>query len=223
MKPETVLYLASQSPRRRQLLKRLRRPFRVVPSAWREAVRAGQSPSRNAMRNARGKACKAALPPRAQGVVIGADTFLYFRGRILGKPKTQAQARRMLANLSGRSHWVYTGVCLRDVESGRCRLSYAKSHVTFRRAAHETIARYVARIKPLDKAGGYAVQEDRGVLIARIEGSRTNVIGLPLELLRRELAAFGSPVREAKRHARFRAALEAVNRRHGKTLRALAE
>jgi septum formation protein len=142
------------------------------------------------MRNAAGKARAARLPRAARGLVIGADTFLYFRGRILGKPKTLAQARRMLASLSGRSHWVYTGVCLRDLASGRCRLSCAKSRVTFRRAAPETIARYVARIKPLDKAGGYAVQEDHGVLIARIEGSRSNVIGLPLELLRRELAAF---------------------------------
>ena len=83
-------------------------------------------------------------------------------------------------------------MCLRDLRTGRARTSYAKSRVTFRSLTPEAIARYVARITPLDKAGGYAVQEDRGVLIARIDGSRTNVIGLPLELLRRELAAFSS-------------------------------
>ena len=185
-----MLYLASQSPRRRQLLRRLRRPFRVVRSTHRETIRAGESPSHNAMRNAAGKARAARLPRAARGLVLGADTFLYFRGRIIGKPKTLAHARRMLAQLTGRSHWVYTGLCLCDIRSGRCRVSYTKSRVTFRRVTPEVIARYVARIKPLDKAGGYAVQEDRGVLIARIEGSRTNVVGLPMELLRRELDMF---------------------------------
>ena len=184
------LWLASQSPRRRQLLRRLRRPFRVVRSTYRETFRRAESPARNAMRNARGKARRARVPRGARGVVLGADTFLYFRGRLIGKPKTLRQARRMLDTLNGRRHWVYTGVCLRDLGTGCERLGWARSRVIFRRVPGPTLDALLAEISPLDKAGGYAVQKDRGRLIARVEGSWTNVMGLPLELLRRELRLF---------------------------------
>lgn len=183
-----MLYLASQSPRRRKLIERLGWPFQVVGSTHRETIRRLSAPSQNAVRNAKGKAAKAILPPGADGIVIGADTFLYFRGRVIGKPKNFAHARRMIGQLAGRSHWVYTGLCLRDIKTNHLRASFAKSKVAFRPLSKGAIARYVVRVHALDKAGGYAVQEDRGELIANIEGSRTNVIGLPVELLRQELA-----------------------------------
>ena len=184
-----MLYLASQSPRRRELLKRFGRPFQVVRSHHRETIRQLSTPSQNAMRNAKGKALRAQLPSNARGIVIGADTFLWFRGRAIGKPKTFAQARRIVGALAGRSHWVYTGICVRDAQTGRTRVGFAKSKVTFRRLTPQAIAKYVVRVHALDKAGGYAVQEDGGELIAKIEGSRTNVIGLPMELLLKELRA----------------------------------
>ena len=184
-----MLYLASRSPRRRALLRQLRAPFRVVASTYRETIRPHEPPSANAMRNAIGKAANARLPRGARGLVIGADTFLYVRGRIIGKPKTRRSAARLLRALSGRSHWVYTGLCLRSTATGRMRASYAKTRVTFKPLTQETIARLFRRSSPLDKAGGYALQADRGDLIARLEGSRSTVVGLPLELLRRELAA----------------------------------
>ena len=184
-----MLYLASQSPRRLALLRRLRRPFRVVRAVHRETIRRGAPPSANAMRNAIGKAMHARLPQHARGIVIGADTFLYFRGRVIGKPRSLRQAAAILQALSGTSHWVYTGLCLRAVPRGRCRTSYAKTKVTFKRLTRETIARVLAHTPPLDKAGGYAIQRDGRVLIARIQGEYSNVIGLPLTLLRRELAA----------------------------------
>ena len=183
------LYLASQSPRRRQLLRRLKRPFRVVRSSYRELFRRSETPAQNAIRNARGKARTARLPRGARGLVLGADTFLYFQGRLLGKPKSLAHARRMLQALRGRSHWVYTGLCLRDPATGWERVSMERTRVTFRRVTDAMIDRLLAEVSPLDKAGGYAVQEDRGRLIARITGSFTNVMGLPLERLRRELRA----------------------------------
>ena len=189
-----MLYLASRSPRRRQLLRRLRRPFRVVRFTHREAIRADEPPSVNAMRNALGKACKARVPRGAAGIVIGADTFLYFRGRVIGKPRSLREARRLLRELGGRSHWVYTGLGLVDVATGRSRRSFTRSRVTFKPVTDRTITRLFARVRPLDKAGGYAMQEDRGELIARIEGSRSNVIGLPLELLRKELAALQAAI-----------------------------
>ena len=185
-----MLYLASQSPRRRALLRQLRRTFRIVRSTHRETIRAHEPPSVNAMRNALGKACKTRLPRGARGIVIGADTFLYFRGRVIGKPRSLREARRLLRELGGKRHWVYTGLCLVDLATGRVRMSYAKSSVTLKPVTEGAITRLFARVWPLDKAGGYAVQEDRGELIARIRGSRSNVIGLPLELLRRELAAW---------------------------------
>ena len=183
-----MLYLASRSPRRRVLLRQLRRPFRVVRSSYRETLRASDTPSTNAMRNAIGKARHAQLPRHARGIVIGADTFLYFRRRIIGKPRTRREARRLLQALNGTSHWVYTGLCLRDLTTGRLRVSYDKAEVTFKRLTPDTIRRLLVRSAPLDKAGGYALQADRGELIARLKGSRSNVIGLPMELLRRELA-----------------------------------
>ena len=139
------------------------------------------------MRNAAGKAAKALLPDGARGIVIGADTFLYFRGRVIGKPRSVQEAHALLRGLSGRSHWVYTGLCLRDAATRRSRRAFAKTRVTFKPLTSRAIAGLFRRASPLDKAGGYALQEDRGELIARLEGSRSNVIGLPLELLRREL------------------------------------
>lgn len=172
------------------MLKRLGRPFQCVRSAHRETIRRLSAPSENAMRNAKGKALQALLPDHARGIVIGADTFIWFRGRVIGKPKTLAQARRIIGELAGRSHRVYTGLCLREIRTGRMRMSFEKSAVVFRRMTPQAIASYVVRIAALDKAGGYAVQEDGGELIKKIRGSRTNVIGLPMELLVKELRAF---------------------------------
>jgi len=172
-------------------MRRLGRAFRVVPSSFRETIRRAEPPSANARRNAAGKARKARLPAGARGVVIGADTFLYFRGRIIGKPRNLSEAKRFLRELSGRSHWVYTGLCLRQVPGGRQRLSHARTRVTFRMLDEAFIRAFHSRVNPLDKAGAYAIQQDRGRLIARVDGSLTNVIGLPLELLRRELKHLG--------------------------------
>ena len=187
-----MLYLASQSPRRRQLLRQLRRPFRVVRSSHRETIRRALTPSANAMRNALGKAQRARLPRGARGLVIGADTFVYIEGRVIGKPRTLRAAHRMVQRLSGRSHWVYTGVCVRDIETGRRWAGYEKTKVTFKRLTAQTVRRLLTRASPLDKAGGYALQADRGDLIARVDGSRSNVIGLPMELLRKRLAALAA-------------------------------
>lgn len=182
-----MVYLASQSPRRRQLLRQLHRPFRVVRSSYQETMPRGRRPSLIVMRNALGKAQHASLPSKATGIVIGADTVLYFRGRVIGKPRTLRGAVRLVSSLSAHRHWVYTGVCLRDLSTGALRMGYEKTKVTFKPLTRGAIAQLFTRASPLDKAGGYALQESRGELIARIEGSRSNVIGLPMALLRREL------------------------------------
>jgi septum formation protein len=171
------------------LLRQLGMPFRVVASSYRETFRKAETPARNAMRNALGKARAARVPRGASGIVIGADTFLYFRGRLIGKPRNMAEARRYVRELNGRSHWVYTGLCLIDTRTGRHRLSYDKTKVTFARLPDARLDRLLVRMRPLDKAGAYALQAGSCDLVARLDGSRTNVIGLPLERLRRELRA----------------------------------
>ncbi len=185
-----MVYLASASPRRRALLRQLGVRFRVVLSGHRERIVRGDRPSRNAIRNALGKASAARVTART-GLVLSADTFIYFRGRVLGKPGTLAEARRWLTALAGRSHWVYTGVAIRDLSNGRCWTGHVRTRVWCHRLSGDAIERYVRQTRPLDKAGGYAIQDDRGRLIVRIQGSRSNVIGLPLELVRRMLRARG--------------------------------
>lgn len=139
------------------------------------------------MRNAIGKATKANLPRVSKGVIIGADTFLYFLGRIIGKPKSMKQAHEMLSSLVGRSHWVYTGLCVQDIATAAFRTTFVRTKVTFNKLNSETISQLLKKIQPLDKAGAYALQADRKKLVKQIDGSRTNVIGLPMETLRSEL------------------------------------
>jgi septum formation protein len=181
-----TLYLASASPRRRALLRRLGVSFRVVASSHRERIVRDLGPSANALRNAAGKALKARVAARS-GLVLGADTFIYFRGQVFGKPRDLAQARRWPAAFAGRSHWVYTGVAIRDLASGRLVTGVCRTRVVCRRLSADAIERYLRATRPLDKAGAYAIQDDQGRLIARIRGSRSNVIGLPLALMRQLL------------------------------------
>lgn len=195
-----MLYLASQSPRRRALLRQLGRRFRIVRTAHRERIDPRRTPSWNAMRNAHGKAANACLPRGASGLVIGADTLLYFQGRVLGKPSSMRQARAFLRAFSGRSHWVYTGVCVREARTGACRCTYDKARVRFKPLTEAAITRLFRRVPPLDKAGGYAIQEDRGELIAGIRGARSTVVGLPVERLQAVLARWPKAGRKTNHH-----------------------
>lgn len=183
----TMIYLASRSPRRHTLVRQLKRPFRIISSTHREKIDPKESPEINAMSNAIGKAVKAKLPSVSKGIVIGADTFLYFRGKIIGKPRSLKHAHEMLSSLVGNSHWVYTGLCVRDIATAALRTTFVRTKVTFNKLNAEVISRLLKKIEPLDKAGAYALQADRKQLVKRIDGSRTNVIGLPMETLRSEL------------------------------------
>lgn len=183
----TILYLASRSPRRRALIRQLNRPFRFVSSSHREKIDPKESPEINAMGNAIGKVAKAKLPRDSRGIVIGADTFLYFRGEIIGKPASMRHAHEMLSSLVGSSHWVYTGLCVRDIATTALRTTFVRTKVTFNKLNSETISQLLKKIEPLDKAGAYALQADSKKLVKQIDGSRTNVIGLPMEVLRCEL------------------------------------
>lgn len=183
-----MIYLASTSPRRRTLLRTMNVPFRVVPTRYREFPGRPASPSSLAMRHALGKAL-CAVVCRNEGLVLGVDTLIYFRKRIFGKPQTRAHAFRMLKSFSGRSHHVYSGIAIVDLKTSRTSVRWTKTRVTFNRLDTKTISRYLARVHPLDKAGGYAIQHGKE-LIRDIRGSYTNVMGLPVELLRREMRKY---------------------------------
>ena len=170
--------LASASPRRRYLLESAGFEVLVRPSSV-EEFSGGLAPRALVLANAEMKAMEVAASTSGD-LVLGADTIVVLDGEILGKPRDLAHAAEMLRRLSGRTHEVLTGVCmLRGGTVARC--SFGESTcVAFRSLEEGMIGAYLQEINPLDKAGSYAAQEDRGRLIERIEGSMENVIGLPV-------------------------------------------
>lgn len=183
------LVLASQSPRRVQLLKEAGFDFETLTPAVEEAHDASLTPEALTVENARRKALAGArLRPGA--LVIGADTLVYVDGLPLGKPQDLEEALAMVRQLSGRAHQVCTGVYLawKGGEAGRA--FHVISEVVFRPLTDETIHAYHARVNPLDKAGAYGIQEHGEMILDRYEGSWTNVMGLPMERLVEELHRF---------------------------------
>lgn len=139
--------------------------------------------------NARSKALVVSRS-RPDAVVIGADTLVYLDGKPIGKPRDLEEAASMLRRLSGRTHEVCTGVAVAARGGADLRTFHIISHVTFKDLGDSVIRDYHSRIQPLDKAGAYAVQDESAMIIERVEGSWTNVKGLPMERLREELARF---------------------------------
>lgn len=183
------LILASASPRRRSLLAEQGWEFTVMPADVEEITPAHLSPAETALWNARLKA-HAIARASTDALVLGVDTLVALDDRVFGKPADLDEAFAMLSALNGRTHEVFSAVCL--VASGQERTFIEGTRVHFHRRSPAELRAYLARIGPLDKAGSYAAQEDDGGMIARVEGSFTNVIGLPMEALARELAKFGT-------------------------------
>ncbi|MBU3759775.1 MAG: septum formation protein Maf [Candidatus Omnitrophica bacterium] len=182
------IYLASQSPRRSQILQGLGVEFETVISRYDEktSVCGKERPSRLVQRHAAGKALMAQIPGSKKlenSLILGADTIVYFRGRILGKPASYREAERTLLEMTGKSHWVYTGLVLLDPMSGKVYSGFEKTRVHFHRWGKEKIRSYVRYAQVLDKAGSYAIQCEP-CIVKRISGSKTNVIGLPEPLLK---------------------------------------
>ncbi|MDX2079906.1 MAG: Maf family protein [Terrimicrobiaceae bacterium] len=173
------LVLASASPRRRDLLEAAGFEVVCVPSGADELETDSLSPDALALENAGLKArAVAALYPN--DIVLAADTVVFFDGRFFGKPVDADDAFRMISVLQGRTHEVVTGVVV--IAPGRGPEVFSESsRVTFRPLTDSGVAAYLVSIHPYDKAGAYAAQDDDGRLIASIDGSRTNVIGLPME------------------------------------------
>ena len=184
--------LASASPRRRDLLRHLVATFEVIPSAIDEHLEPGPIVDAVArLAEAKGRAVAAA---RATGVILSADSVVVIDGDVLGKPADAAEAATMLRRLRARAHDVMTAVAVLDAATGRCASATEVTRVVMARYADALIERYVASGSPLDKAGGYAIQDVDGALVDVVVGSYTNVIGLPLPLTARLLVEAGVPV-----------------------------
>jgi septum formation protein len=182
------LLLASASPRRRELLAAAGVAFEVAATEVVELeASSGLPPARLAEENARLKARAAA---RAERWVLGADTVVALAGRIFGKPGSLDQAREFLRALSGRAHEVITG-CALVGPGGAEHVFHEVTRVTFQALTDETIKRYFAAVHVLDKSGGYALQEKGEWIVESVEGSRSNVVGLPVERLLAVLTELG--------------------------------
>ena len=176
------IILASQSPRRRELLSHYGIPFVVDPSEADEEHVDGSGAER-VQKLAYAK-CREVASRHPGRMVLAADTLVCVDDEILGKPKDEEDAARMLRLLSGRAHEVHTGVCL-QLPDGRQLCGVDTAKVYFMTLSQENIRRYIATGEPMDKAGGYGIQGRAGIFVSHIEGSPSNVIGLPLGLLTR--------------------------------------
>jgi len=215
--PHPLIFLASASPRRAQILETVGLPFVVAAS---DAVEPPpdeadeRAPQEFVERLARLKAQGCDLektralhnfPKAGKILVLAADTIVWHEGKILSKPHDEVDATRMLQRLRGQTHTVFTGVCLRVVEPEYCRTEqyspaeqYSCAHeatrVQFGEAGDAWIEKYVASGEPMDKAGAYAAQGRGAILIERIEGDFWNVVGLPIARVARMLKGAGAPV-----------------------------
>ena len=169
-----------------------------MPSDVAEAAHEHLSPQEVCQLNAHRKAFAVAkkIP---DALVLGADTLVFLDNEILGKPRNRAEARRMLSRLQGRHHQVVTGVSLMHLRRHQERIFADSTDVLFHPLDAGQIADYVAKVDTLDKAGAYAIQEWGDLLVSEISGSYSNVVGLPVELLREELESWGRPQHSPKR------------------------
>lgn len=174
------IYLASKSPRRRKLLKQLNLKFRSIDLHFNEKVNDDEDPIFLVKRLSIEKLNSALLKIK-KGIIITADTIVVIDNHILGKPKSRADAMRILRKLSGRTHCVYTGFSIYNSENNKVITNTEKTSVTFRKLFDKEIDDYIATGSPMDKAGAYGIQDDFGaVFIEKINGCYYNVVGLPL-------------------------------------------
>lgn len=187
------LLLASGSPRRRELLGQLGLAFTVEAADVDETPLPGEAPDAYVLRLAQAKA-EAVAARRPGALVLAADTTVVRDGRVLGKPADDADARGMLDSLAGRSHRVLTAVALAGAGQASVLLHLEETRVHMRSASPAELAWYVSTGEPRDKAGAYAIQGRGGFLVDRIEGSYSNVVGLPLAQTLSLLSRAGFPL-----------------------------
>lgn len=174
------IILASQSPRRSQLLKQIGISFSVHPSGINEEINKNSSFAENVKRLSLHKAEDIANKNHV-GIIIGSDTIVVINQSVLGKPNSRENAIEMLKTLSGKTHTVYTGFALVDAQTKKTYIDHDETEVTFRDLDETEIVSYVASGSPMDKAGAYGIQDDFGaVFVKKINGDYYTVVGLPL-------------------------------------------
>ncbi len=188
--PKTII-LASASPRRAELLKKIVRKFQVIPSQVDETKIRADSPEIFAVNAALAKAVDVALRHR-DSVIIGADTIVVLGKKIIGKPRDKKDAARILRSLAGRTHRVITGLAVVDPDKNLALTDLTVTRVRMKKVGTKEINEYVASGRPLDKAGAYGIQEIEGIFIDRITGDYDNVVGLPVLALQKLLRQLNS-------------------------------
>lgn len=189
-KPQPNIILASGSVARKEVLAQLGLPFTVEVSGYEEDMTRELTPRQMVRLFSREKA-RAVARKHPGAVVIGVDTIVVLAGRKLGKPKNEAEARRMLRALSGKTHWGLTGITVTDLERKKEHSKIVKTVVTLKNLSKKEIEGYVATGEPLSHAGAYAIQGKGAALVTGITGDYHNVAGLPLSALVELLPIFG--------------------------------
>lgn len=192
---DDTLILASASPRRKELLEQIGLQFRVMPSNVEETIKPAETPDELVIRLSLDKACDiAGRSDISSRWIIGSDTVVVCDSQILGKPADDQDAATMLRQLSGTSHLVVSGYAVIDRKLQIQRTEAVTTRVHFRQLTEAEIARYIATGEPVDKAGAYAIQGIGACFVSGIEGSYTNVVGLPLCRLTLALKELGVPL-----------------------------
>ena len=174
------IYLASQSPRRKKMLKIMGVKFKSLNLKMEEVISPNETPLRNVKRIAREKG-EYGASKIGKGIVIAADTIVVVDGEILGKPVDKKDAERILSLLSNRSHYVYTGFSLINTETRKILVDYSKTKVFFKKLSLKEIREYIETDSPMDKAGAYGIQDDYGaIFVNKIVGCYYNVLGFPV-------------------------------------------
>ncbi len=177
------IFLASKSPRRRKLLKQIGLKFKSFSLNLNEEILDGEHPVQTVKRLSHLKLIEAANKVR-DAIIITADTIVVLDNEIIGKPKNENDAVRILNKLSGRTHKVYTGFAILNQKTNMKIVSYEKTFVTFRKLTKDEISDYIKTGSPMDKAGAYGIQDDFGaVFVEKINGCYYNVVGLPIQQL----------------------------------------
>lgn len=184
------LILASQSPRRKELLKQLKIPFTIEVSNYKENIDYSLLPHQLAMKLSLKKAQKVAKNKKG-AIIIAADTLVVYDNKIYGKPKDEKEAKQMLLELNGNVNIIITGFTILDSDSLKTVTKFEKTKVYMKKLTNNEIDKYIQTKEPLDKAGAYCIQDLGKKLIDKIEGDYNNAVGLPLSLVKKELQNFG--------------------------------
>lgn len=184
------IVLASASPRRKKLLEQIGLRFEICASSFNEENVHALAPHDLVEELSLGKALNVAQKYK-DAIIVAADTIISFKGEILGKPETEENARQMLRHLSGSAHSIITGFTILDTKTGKNISKSVETKVYIKKLADEEIDVYIKTGESLDKAGAYGIQEKGAIIVEKIEGDYSNVVGLPLFELVRELNKFG--------------------------------